>query len=31
MEESLVPGASVVEIARRHDVHRNLFPGADGA
>ncbi|WP_404552202.1 transposase [Bradyrhizobium niftali] len=24
VEESLAPGASVVEIARRHDVHRNL-------
>ena len=24
MEESLAPGASVVEVARRHDVHRNL-------
>ena len=25
MEESLAPGASVVEVARRHDVHRNLI------
>ena len=24
VEESLAPGASVVEVARRHDVHRNL-------
>jgi len=24
VEESLSPGASVVEVARRHDVHRNL-------
>ena len=24
VEESLGPGASVVEVARRHDVHRNL-------
>lgn len=24
MEESRAPGASVVEVARRHDVHRNL-------
>jgi transposase len=25
VEESLAPGASVVEVARRHDVHRNLI------
>jgi transposase len=25
VEESLVAGASVVEVARRHDVHRNLI------
>jgi len=25
VEESLAPGASVVEVARRHDVHRNLL------
>ena len=25
VEESRAPGASVVEIARRHDVHRNLI------
>ena len=25
VEESLVPGASVAEVARRHDVHRNLI------
>ncbi|HYX46806.1 MAG TPA: transposase [Sphingomicrobium sp.] len=24
VEESLAPGASVVEVARQHDVHRNL-------
>jgi transposase-like protein len=24
VEESLAPGVSVVEVARRHDVHRNL-------
>ncbi|MDE5446966.1 transposase [Bradyrhizobium sp. CSA207] len=24
VEESLAPGTSVVEVARRHDVHRNL-------
>ena len=24
VEESLAPGANVVEVARRHDVHRNL-------
>jgi len=24
VEESLAPGASVVDVARRHDVHRNL-------
>lgn len=24
VEESLAPGASVVQVARRHDVHRNL-------
>ncbi|MBR0984284.1 transposase [Bradyrhizobium liaoningense] len=24
VEESLAPGASIVEVARRHDVHRNL-------
>lgn len=24
VEESVAPGASVVEVARRHDVHRNL-------
>lgn len=24
VEESLAPGGSVVEVARRHDVHRNL-------
>ncbi|WP_448030751.1 IS66-like element accessory protein TnpA [Bradyrhizobium liaoningense] len=24
VEETLAPGASVVEVARRHDVHRNL-------
>jgi len=24
VEESLAPGASVAEVARRHDVHRNL-------
>jgi transposase-like protein len=25
VEQSLAPGASVVEVARRHDVHRNLI------
>jgi len=25
VEESLAPGANVVEVARRHDVHRNLL------
>ena len=25
VQESLAPGASVVEVARRHDVHRNLL------
>nr|WP_271586901.1 transposase [Bradyrhizobium sp. CCBAU 53415] len=25
VEESLAPGGSVVEVARRHDVHRNLI------
>ena len=25
VEESLAPGASAVEVARRHDVHRNLI------
>ena len=25
VDESLAPGASVVEVARRHDVHRNLL------
>jgi transposase len=25
VEESLAPGVSVVEVARRHDVHRNLI------
>jgi transposase len=27
VEESLAPGAIVVEVARRHDVHRNLVTG----